>query len=143
MTIENLQAKAAAGSVVANGLLGFAYLFGEEGASKDYALALQYLSDAAARGAPRPSVWLGTMYEGGLGVPVELEKARDLYQFDADRGELFGCVFLARLLASGRLGAVDGAGATHWYKAALGLANVDECDELVEARNYLSDNTAG
>jgi TPR repeat protein len=80
------------------------------------------------------------MYEGGLGIPVDLEKARQLYQLGAERGELFGCVFLARLLASGRLGSVDQSGAVRWYRAALSLSGVVECAEIDEARAYVQNH---
>jgi TPR repeat protein len=80
------------------------------------------------------------MYEGGLGIPADLENARRCYLLGAERGELLGCVFLARLLASGRLGSVDQSGALRWYRAALSLPGVVDCVELEEARAYVQNH---
>ena len=134
---RNDAAQADPGNVVSQGFLGIMYLQGRDGVPRNYEEAFRLLTKAAAEGASRPSVWLGTMYEGGLGIPVDLKKARQLYQRGAERGELFGCIFLARLLASGRLGSVDRGGALQWYGVALGLSNVADCAELYEARAYV------
>lgn len=124
-------------NVVSQGVLGIMYLQGRDGVPQNYGEAFRLLTKAADLGASRPSVWLGTMYEGGLGISVDLDKARRLYQRGAERGELFGCIFLARLLANGRLGSVDQAEALRWYRAALDLSGVANCPELDEARTYM------
>jgi hypothetical protein len=134
---RNDAAEADPGNVVSQGFLGIMYLQGRDGVPQNYVEAFRLLTKAADQGASRPSVWLGTMYEGGLGIPVDLDKALQLYQLGAERGELFGCVFLARLLASGRLGSVDQSGALRWYRAALNLPGVVDCAELDEARAHV------
>src|SRR5262249_2856860 len=99
--------------------------------------AFRWLTAAAADGAARPAVWLGTLYEQGRNVAVDVGKARALYEFGATRGELHGCIFLARLLLSGRTGAVDEAGVLRWYRAALAIRNLVDCAELEEARAFV------
>ena len=138
---RNDAAEADPGNVVSQGFLGIMYLEGRDGVPQNYEEAFRLLTKAADQGASRPSVWLGTMYEAGLAIPVDLEKARQLYERGAERGELFGCIFLARLLVSGRLGSVDQNGALRWYRAALNLSGAADCVELDEARAYVQNHS--
>jgi TPR repeat protein len=108
MDYKPLHSEAERGSLVAQGILGMPYLFGDE-VTQDYGAALRLLTAAAERGAARPTVWRGTMYESGLGVAIDLQKAHDLYQYGVERNEFFGCVSLARLYATGALGSIDRA----------------------------------
>jgi TPR repeat protein len=137
MAYKDLRERAEAGSVVAQGVLGMEHLFGSEDVPEDHAEAFRWLAAAAAAGAPRPSVWLGTMYEKGRATSTDVKRASELYEFGARRGEFYGCVFLARLLLSGRLGSADPNGALHWYQVAVGM-NVVESEELAEARKFVS-----
>ena len=141
MDYRTLIADAEAGSVVAQSVLGISYLSGGDGLPQDHAEAFRWLTAAAIRGASRPSVWLGTMYEQGLTVAPDVEKARALYRFGAERGEFHGRIFLARLLLSGRTGSVDEAGALYWYGEAAEMLGIEECDEREEARTYVRDHT--
>ena len=77
------------------------------------------------------------MYESGLGVPVDLARARELYEASALRGEFFGCIFLARLYASGKAGPKDLSAAASWYQKAIEM-DVVEGPELEEARAFLA-----
>jgi localization factor PodJL len=99
--------------------------------------AFRWLTLAAEAGASRAQAWLGTMYENGFAVPVSLDRARTLYDQAAVRGEFFGCIFLARLLASGKGGPVDRVGAARWYGEAMRM-DVQPCAELEEARRFVA-----
>jgi localization factor PodJL len=140
--IERVRAKAEAGSKVSQVILGIALLHGY-GCSPDYAGALRWLSPAVERGVPRARVNLGVMYESGLGVPVDIKRARELYEAGARSGEFFGCIYLARLLASGRCGRTAKRAAVRWYREALSFGGgIESCPELDEAVTYLSKHQA-
>src|SRR5689334_11143785 len=96
MHFQDLKAKAEAGDVVSQGLLGIAFLYGSD-APKDHAAALRWLSAAVNRGAARPTLHLGRMHEEGWGVPVDYLAAKTLYQRSAARGEWLAFIHLARM----------------------------------------------
>jgi len=139
LDIDDLRDRAEKGSVVAQGALGLAKLFGHE-VPVDHAEGARWLSLAAERGAARPAVWLGTMHEQGLGLPVDMKRARRLYEYGAERGEFDGCIFLARLLAAGRGAPMDESAAAHWYRRALSLEvdAVAAAAKIKEATLYLA-----
>lgn len=141
--VAQLREEAETGSVVAQGVLGMTLLLGDEGVEPNHEQAFRWLSKAAADRVPRASVWLGRMYEDGLAVTTDLARAEELYRFGAGQGEVWGCLFLGRLLASGKLGSVDETAALRWYETALQLCPVDDSTEddpdLLEARNYVRD----
>jgi TPR repeat protein len=97
------------------------------------------VSAAAERGVPRASVWLGRMYEDGLATARDLQRARELYRFGAERREFYGCVFLARTYVTRR---EDETEALRWYAAALEIfpewPDEDDNQEFVEAKAYVS-----
>jgi TPR repeat protein len=132
--IEKLREKAEKGSVVAQSVLGIRYLHGYD-VERDYAEAFRWLSAASAHHAPRAMVNLGIMYEHGLGVEPNHELALDLYEYGALRGEFDGCVYLARLLASGK----DIESALVWYRrVAEQRDGVVDCDaDLQEADAFI------
>lgn len=133
---EDLLSRAKRGSTVAQSVLGISCLVGE-GMPRDTPAAFRWLSAAASKGASRAQMWLGTMYEQGLTVPVDVGRARELYEAAASRGEFFGCIFLARLFASGKCGSVPRAEAEHWCRRAPSM-NVQPYPELDEARDFLA-----
>jgi len=94
---------------------------------------------AVERGVPRARVNLGIMYERGLGVAVDIDRARELYEAGARSGEFFGCIYLARLLVSGRCGSIAKRAAVRWYGEAVSLGGgIESCPELDEAVAYIS-----
>jgi TPR repeat protein len=138
MDIEKLQSDAEAGSVVAQGILGIAYLYGHD-APKDYAAALRWLTPAAERGASRPTFHLGRMHEEGWGVPVDFKRAGHFYQRAADQDEWLAYVHLARLYRFGRGTIADDQAALDWYRVAVSESEtIAPCPELDEAREYVS-----
>jgi TPR repeat protein len=91
MDITDLRARAESGSLPAQTVLGICLLEGVDCAA-DYTEALRRRS-ASVRGASRAMAHLGTMYERGLAVPTDLERARDLYESAAKRGEFLACTW--------------------------------------------------
>ena len=137
MDINQLQAEAEAGSVVAQGLLGISYLYGLD-VPRDYAAALRWLTPAVERGAPRPTFHLGRMHEEGWGVPVNYQKAVSLYQQAADCDEWLAYVQLARMYRYGRGTSVDQQAALSWYQAAASASEtISPCPELDEALEFV------
>lgn len=139
LDIGELRSNALAGSVVDQAVLGIALLEGIT-CRQDYAEAFHWLSRASTAGAPRAMVNLGVMYEHGLGVSSDPARARQLYQEGADRGEFFGCIYSARLLASGVGGPTDAPAAVRRYREALSM-HVAECEETREAAAYITAHT--
>ena len=138
MNVRELQSEAEGGSVVAQGLLGISYLYGND-VPTDYTVALRWLTAAADRGASRPIFHLGRMHEEGWGVPVDYKRAGYFYQRAADRGEWLAYVHLARLYRHGRGTAVDKQAALEWYEAAVSESStIAPCPELEEAREYVA-----
>ncbi|HSU53788.1 MAG TPA: hypothetical protein VLT36_06995, partial [Candidatus Dormibacteraeota bacterium] len=75
-----IRRKAEKGSVVNQGYLGWAYLYGCE-IEINYQEALRWLTAAAYEGrAARPFVHLGRMYEEGLGVRRDMKEAIRHYE---------------------------------------------------------------
>lgn len=74
-SFDEVHRKAEEGSVVDQGYLGWAYLYGRD-TEGDYAEALRWLSAAAYQGrASRPFIHLGRMHEEGLGVERNITEA--------------------------------------------------------------------
>jgi TPR repeat protein len=143
MDMTDLRTSAESGSLPAQAILGISLLVGIDCAI-DYAEAFRWLSIASTRGASRAMAHLGTMYERGLAVPADLERARELYEGAATRGEFLACVWLARLLAREGASAPDQEGALRWYREALSQADrVQDSPELEEARTYVESHSRG
>jgi localization factor PodJL len=139
--IEELRRNAEAGNVVDQSVLGICYLWGYD-VERDYAEAFKWLTQASSRGAPRAMVNLGTMYERGLGTPINIDAACALYEQGALAGEFFGNVYLARIFANGIRGSVDEVSALKWYRQAAEMRNqVMDCEELQEAQAYVASHS--
>lgn len=69
-------------------------------------------------GAAKPCWALGTHYERGKGVKLDLVRAQALYRQSCDRGYAKGCNALGRMLHGGKGGRVDQPGATTAYVTA-------------------------
>ena len=121
MDIANLKVEAEAGSVVAQSILGLLYFYGSVDVPKDYSEAVQWLTLAAQHGTSRPLHHLGLMYERGLGVEVDLERAFGLQKRAAERGEEAAYIHVARMYRHGQGTAADGEAACEWYKRVLVL----------------------
>ena len=68
---------------------------------RDYDKARKYHMQAAEAGDPRSMFDLGSMYEFGLGVTIDLKQAAVWYGHAADYGHAQGAYNLATMLESG------------------------------------------
>jgi len=115
--------KAEKGSVVNQGYLGWAYLYGQD-TEVNYREALRWLTAAAYEGrAARPFVHLGRIYQEGLGVPRDIKEAIRHYEAVQDV-EPRAALALARIYAKG-----DGVRAKP-AKALRLYALVSECESV-------------
>ena len=137
--INETRLHAEEGNTAAQGILGSAYLFGEDGEDIDYAEALRWLSQAAEKGAYGPIGWLGDMYAQGLGVDKDINKAILLYKESSARGNFNTALLLARMYSQGLQVTVDTNEALRWYTVVFAHPGIDPDDEDVgEAKRYLT-----
>lgn len=138
--IRDIRKKGEAGSVVAQTVLGVSYLHGIN-VEADYEEAFQWLTEASAK--VHLGRWLTWhMYERGLATAVDIEEAARLYERGALAGEFLGCVFLARIFASGARRVIDQSAALRWYRRAADQRNqVANCAELQEAAAYIASHS--
>lgn len=121
--LQEIRRKAEKGSVVNQGYLGWAYLYGCE-IEINYQEALRWLKAAAYEGrAARPFVHLGRMYEEGLGVRRDMKEAIRHYEAVQDV-EPRAALALARIYAKG-----DGVRSKR-AKALRLYAVVAKCESL-------------
>jgi TPR repeat protein len=137
MNIAELRQRAESGSIVAQSTLGICYLNGID-VEVDYQEALQFLSAAVERRAPRAAANLARMYAEGLGVPTSMDEAIRLYELAANKGEFLAQVALGRIYSRSVDVPSDPDAALRWYSAAVGQENqVGDCEELNESKLYL------
>ncbi len=86
--------------------------------SGDYAAALTELAPLAEKGDGEAQYYLGSMYEGGLGVPPDAEKALALFRKAADQGIVQAAYHLGLLYEIGETVERDYARAAEWYRRA-------------------------
>ena len=75
------------GQISACATVGYFYLHGEGGYTKDYIMALDLLSYAAEMNHPLAMSWLGYMYKEGIGVAKNKAFARKWLELAAHYGE--------------------------------------------------------
>jgi TPR repeat protein len=85
---------------------------------RDYDKARKYHLQAAQAGDPRSMFDLGSMYEFGMGVPVDLRQAAVWYKHAAEYGHPQGAYNLGTMLESGEAGQQDLVEAYKFYKLA-------------------------
>ena len=88
---ERLQA-AEQGDAVAQAFIGILH-YGDG----NFEESVKWLRRAAAQNNANAQFFLASCYRDGLGVPVDLDKARELYQLAADRGSQAARTVLERL----------------------------------------------
>lgn len=130
--------------------LGHCHLIGKDWDGKqiavDYGLAKLWLEKAYACGVRTAAFLLGTMYEDGLGLAQDIEKAIALYEDAAQTDHFYALLNLARIFASGKGIQPDPLRAVHWYKKLIeqeqGIEptihekKLREC--ITEARTYVA-----
>jgi uncharacterized protein len=134
LDFETLKHRATDGNPAAMTILGICYLNGIE-IGQDFKEALTYLSRAASLGVPRAMAYLSRMYSHGLGVDADLNVASRLAESAAQAGEFLAQVEFARIC----LRRNDRDSALQWFQAAAAQAeNLEDCEELQEARAYIA-----
>lgn len=142
--IERLKDRAMRGVTPIQIQLGYSYLTGVspdgESFPQDYHEARYWLEKAHQKGAYTATVLLGTIYEEGKGVDVDIVKAIHLYKNAADQGAYLPCIYLARIYANG-VGVNKSIDiANEWYERALRFEkNVDD-EGIKEAYDFINEN---
>jgi len=144
---EELLAKASRGLTPAQIELGHSYLTGKgldgNPFPQDFAEAKRWFESAHERGAFTATVLLGSLYEEGKGVAINMQKAIELYEAAAQRGAYLPCLYLARIYAQGKGVPVSPEKAVAWYERVLADEGaVDDQGEMTEAREYVRAHTA-
>jgi TPR repeat protein len=119
---EHWYAKAAElGSVEAMRKLGNFY----RDERNHYSTALFWYRNAVRVGSLDAMVEAGLMYEGGLGVPQDLDEARCLYRTAADAGSQRGMVAMGQIYQDSVGVPRDYEKAKEWYLKAVGAGSAD------------------
>jgi TPR repeat protein len=122
--LDQLTARAQAGDVSAEYLVGAKYLHGE-GTAKNPAEAMRWLTLAAAKGMPTAQYLLGTLYMEGLGAKADTARARQWYEAAALQGNRKAMHGLAIAYAQGTGATQNMAEAVRWFSRAAQLGFVD------------------
>ena len=89
------------GDINAQLLLGYSYLYGQNGATVDYNKAFEYYAKAALQNDDVGLNNLGSLYYSGVGVNRNTAKAAILFEKSAELGNTEAAVNLAFILISG------------------------------------------
>jgi TPR repeat protein len=87
----------------------------------NYATALKVWLPKAEEGDATAQLYVGQIYEKGLGRPVDYSAAAKWYRKAADQGNAQAQLNLGALYEKGLGVAKDAAAADHWYRKASGL----------------------
>ncbi|OQY51209.1 MAG: hypothetical protein DRR08_03170 [Candidatus Parabeggiatoa sp. nov. 2] len=117
----------------------------------DYAAALKVWLAKAKAGDPKAQTYVGEIYEKGLGVPPDYEKAAQWYQKAAAQGYASAQMDLGFLYERGLGVKQDSAMAEKWYRQAAELTeeadielvaptqSSNECEEVARLRQELEE----
>ena len=90
----------------------------------DYKTALQVWMDGAQRGDPKSQMYVGEIYEKGLGVPPDYAAAAQWYRRSAEQGYAPAALSLGVLYENGLGVPRDPKQAAQWYGRATGASTV-------------------
>ena len=143
--LTEAKAKAERGITAYQIQLGNSYLTGRDPDgnefARDYAEARKWLELAHAKGASTATLILGTMYEEGKGMAIDIAKAVELYEAAAARGGFYPCVNLARIYARGDQVPKSPELAAEWYEKVMSFeSEIDDKEAIDEARKYLAEH---
>lgn len=101
----------------------------------DYAKAVEIWSPLAEQGHENAQTNLGVMYDYGIGVPQDSDKAAKLYRAAAGQKNAAAQYNLAILISEGTTDAVDGLTAEYWLRqsAARGFEDAKRLLRQIEA----------
>jgi TPR repeat protein len=141
-TFDEILRLAAKGVTACQIELGNGYLMGatvgDRRLPQDYAEARRWLEPAHEKGASTATFILGTMYEEGRGVSVDIHRAIEYYERAVAQGAYLPCVRLARLYADSKGATLSLERAAEWYEKVLTFdGQVDDQGEMDEARTFL------
>lgn len=122
-TIEETIKLADEGNLQAQLLLGYSYLYGENGLKPDYDKAFEYYGKAALQNDPAGLNNLGSLYYNGIGVQRSPAKAAILFQKAADQGNAEAAVNIGFMLISGNGAKQDKAAAMNYFEKAAESKN--------------------
>jgi hypothetical protein len=97
---------------------------------KNYAAALREFLPVAKNGDGAAQGYVGVIYQYGLGVAADLEKAVNWYSRAANNGDTMAQRILGNLHAEGVWGTRDNTAAAQWYELAAEAGDVDAMRKL-------------
>jgi uncharacterized protein len=121
--------------------LGYDFLVGEDGATRDYHQARHYLELAAQQGDAYAQKNLGMMYEYGEGTGTNKPEAVHWYKQSADLNNTVGMERLARMYEAGEGITKDRAKAFYWYEKSATAG--DSQTKVAMANRYFADANRG
>lgn len=123
-TIEETIKLADSGNVQAQLLLGYSYLYGENGLKADYAKAFEYYGKAALQNDPAGLNNLGSLYYGGIGIARNPAKAAILFAKAAELGDSEAAVNLGFMYISGNGAEKNKLLALDYFEKAAAEGNI-------------------
>lgn len=121
------------GEALAQAMLGKMYADGQ-GTARDDALAVEWLTRAAARGDDLAQNRLGDMYTDGRGVAQDLAKAAGFYREAARQHNAAACYRLAQAYEEGSGVPLDQEMALTYYRQAAELGHAGAKSRLEDRR---------
>lgn len=122
-SIEETIKLAEKGNLEAQLLLGYSYLYGDNGLKPDYEKAFEYYGKAALQNDATGLNNLGSLYYSGIGVKRNPAKAAILFAKAADLGNAEAAVNIAFMLISGNGARQDKAAALNYFEKAAAAGN--------------------
>ena len=111
---------------------------------KNYAAALREFLPVAKNGDGAAQGYVGVIYQYGLGVAADFEKAVKWYSQAANNGDTMAQRILGDLHAEGAWGTRDDTAAAEWYELAAEAGDIDAMRKLgnmyLEGRGVRRDN---
>ena len=145
--VRLFRADAEKGNTDAQVRLGYAYLYGTEGVTKDYKEAVKWLQIAADHDSGEAFAQLGFCYLNGFGVPLNKAKGLDHYLRGANKGSALGINGAAWCYTTGQGTAKDETKALEWYRkgadAGDSVSQYEAGVRLLEGRGGPKDRDAG
>ena len=111
------------GDIESQLLLGYSYLYGENGLKPDYEKAFEYYGKAALQNDPTGLNNLGSLYYSGVGVGRSSAKAAILFQKAAELGNPDAAVNLGFILMTGNGAKQDKKEALKYFEMASATEN--------------------
>lgn len=122
--LEQMIKLADKGDINAQLMLGYSYLYGDNGAPMDYDKAFEYYAKAATQGDNIGLNNLGSLYYSGIGIPRNTSKAAILFEKAANQDNSEAAVNLAFILITGNGVQKNAAEAINRFEQASKLKNL-------------------